>query len=133
MTTRRTKTQTAVLSLLRKQQGALSAYMLLDELRQTQPSISAPTVYRALAALIERGQVQRLESLNAYIASKEEGHEPPSILSICDDCGLVEQNAAPEVLEELTKLAGQTGFSTQRHVVEIHGRCANCDDGEAQA
>ncbi|MEM9147889.1 MAG: transcriptional repressor [Pseudomonadota bacterium] len=127
------RTQTAVLAMLRQQRGALSAYALLDAMRETNPTISAPTIYRALAALSERGEVQRLESLNAYIACKHGCEDQTSILSICDDCGLVEESAAPHLLEQLSKLAGRSGFATTRHVVEIHGRCASCDDAEGPA
>ncbi|MEM6357509.1 MAG: transcriptional repressor [Pseudomonadota bacterium] len=127
------KTQDAVLSVLRKQHGALSAYDLLGKLRRSKPTISAPTVYRALAALCEAGKVHRLESLNAFVACKDDCHDEASILSICDDCGAVEESVAPHVLAELSKVAGRSGFATSRHVVEIHGLCAACCDGGTRA
>ncbi|MEM8699392.1 MAG: transcriptional repressor, partial [Pseudomonadota bacterium] len=70
MSIRGKKTQAAVLAALRAHKGALSAYDLLAELRRTQPTISAPTIYRALAALGEMGAVHRLDSVNAFIAAK---------------------------------------------------------------
>ncbi|MEM6546986.1 MAG: Fur family transcriptional regulator [Pseudomonadota bacterium] len=133
MSDRSKKTQAAVLSVLRGQRGAMSAYTLLDELRTTKPTISAPTIYRALAALTECGQVHRLESLNAFIACKDSDRDQGSILSICDDCGAVEESVAPDLLAELSKVAGQSGFAALRHVVEIHGQCASCNRGGAQA
>lgn len=133
MKNRGRKTQAAVLSVLRRQRGALSAYALLDELRRTKPTISAPTIYRALAALIERGQVHRLESLSAFIACKDSDHDHASILSICDDCGAVEESVAPDLLAELSKVTGRSGFEALRHVIEVHGRCASCHGGEAPA
>ena len=124
--------QADVLDVLRDNGAPLSAYDVLAVLRQDIPKIAPPTVYRALAALTERGLVHRLESLNAFIACKCKSHEH-AILSICDDCGCVEENVAPELLSQLSSLTGQTGFQAERHVVEIHGVCASCSEEESPA
>ncbi|MEM6486732.1 MAG: Fur family transcriptional regulator [Pseudomonadota bacterium] len=127
------KTQAAVLSVLRRHRRALSAYELLGKMRDTHPRISAPTIYRALAALTELGQVHRLESLNAFIACKNRRHDCTAVLSICDDCGSIEESEAPDLVAELSKVTARSGFAALRHVIEIHGRCASCGDGEARA
>ena len=87
--------QTAVLAILRASDCPHSAYDLLESLKDIYPKIAPPTVYRALAALVERGQIHRLESLNAYIACQSEAHHQASVLSICEDCGAVEENFEP--------------------------------------
>lgn len=133
MSARGEKTQAAVLSVLRRHHGAVTAYEVLGELRRSNPALAPTTIYRALTALSERGLVRRLESLNAFIASKDGGHDSTSILSICDDCGIVEESAAPALLAEVSRVAGQSGFAAQRHVIEVHGRCAACDDGAAES
>ena len=60
--------QTAVLAILRASDRPYSAYELLESLNDIYPKIAPPTVYRALAALTQRGQIRRLESLNAFIS-----------------------------------------------------------------
>ncbi|MEM7026588.1 MAG: transcriptional repressor, partial [Pseudomonadota bacterium] len=98
------------------------------------PAPSAPTtIYRALSALTEQGRVHRLESLNAYIACQCDGHRQASVLSICDDCGIVEESVAPDVLKELSRLTGKSGFAARRHVIEVHGVCGTCGIGEVPA
>ena len=87
--------QTEILSILRDCKSPHSAYDLLESLKDIYPKIAPPTVYRALAALVERGQIHRLESLNAYIACQSEAHHQASVLSICEDCGAVEENFEP--------------------------------------
>ena len=67
---------------MRGAKSSHSAYDLLDELRGKYPKIAPPTVYRALAALIESGQVHRLESLNAYVACQRE--DSSSTINIFD-------------------------------------------------
>ena len=133
MSKRGEKTQAAVLAILRRHPRPLSAYDVLREMLPTTPKISPPTVYRALAALTERGQVHRLESLNAFIACRRQGQHRASFMSICDDCGSVEECAAPDVLRELSNIAGKSGFAPTRHVIEVHGVCLSCGGGQATA
>jgi len=122
--------QTEVLTVLRRHGGPLSAYDILGTFREATPKIAPPTIYRALAALTERGRVHRLESLNAYIACQCKGHRHASVLSICDGCGAVEESVAPDVLKELSRVAGKSGFAPKRHVIEVHGVCGTCGNEE---
>ena len=111
-----------------------SAYDILAKLREDHPKIAPPTVYRALSALTDRGHVHRLESLNAYVSCQcaDDHDHGPSVLSICDDCGGVEENVAPELMAQLSGVAAKSGFTAQRHVVELHGLCASCRTAEMQ-
>jgi len=133
MSKRGEKVQSDVLAVLRRRGGPLSAYEVLGEMRDSNPKLAPPTIYRALAALMERGRVHRLESMNAFIACQCDRHAQASILSICDDCGTVEESVAPGLIEELSSVAGQSGFQPARHVIEIHGLCASCGAGQAPA
>ncbi|MEM9523352.1 MAG: Fur family transcriptional regulator [Pseudomonadota bacterium] len=127
------KMQSEVLAVLCRHRGPLSAYAVLEELRQSNPKIAPTTIYRALTALTERGRVHRLESLKAFIACQCDRHQHASILSICGDCGAVEESIAPDLLKELSGIAGKSGFAPMRHVIEIHGLCVSCGTGEGAA
>jgi len=118
--------QAQVFDVLGKADGPLSAYDVLGELRSLHPKIAPTTVYRALSALTEKGRVHRLESLNAYMPCQCEEHAQEAVLAICDDCGSVEESVSPDVLEGIAHLTRKSGFSASRHVVEIHGTCADC-------
>lgn len=133
MSKRAASMQADVLRILRRRGGPLSAYNVLREMRETNPKIVPPTIYRALAALNARGRVHRLESMNAFIACQCDRHVQPPILSICDDCGQVEERIAPDVLESISGVVGKTGFMPQRHVIEVHGVCAACGSGPSPA
>lgn len=116
-----------VLAVLREANVAMSAYDVLDALRAAHPKIAPPTVYNALTALSNSGCVHRVESLKAYIACQCEGeHTHSSVLSICDECGTVEERVAPAILKNLSCFVEETGFAPQRHVIEVHGVCAAC-------
>lgn len=118
--------QSQIMTVLRTRRAALSAYDLLAALRPAYPRIAPPTVYRALTRLMERGEIHRLESLNAFIACRCTGGHDAAVMSICEDCGRIEESVAPDLFAALSALAGQSGFQSTRHVVELHGRCASC-------
>ena len=123
--------QTEILSILRDCKSPHSAYDLLEGLKDIYPKIAPPTVYRALAALVERGQIHRLESLNAYIACQSEAHHQASVLSICEDCGAVEENFEPDIVSRLSAALRKSGFSAQRHIIEVNGICESCRPAQA--
>ena len=127
MRTRGEEMQERILAILVHNRGALAAYDVLEQLRPSHPNIAPTTIYRALNALTERGQVHRLESRNAFIACTCVQHEHDAILSICNECGRVEESVAPKITTELSSLAGETGFAASRHVIEVHGVCALCN------
>ena len=119
--------RTKVLSIMRNASTPLSAYDVLGKLRVLNPKLAPTTVYRVLAQLNKSGQIHRLESMNAYVACQREHHKQTPVLSVCDDCGAVEENLAPQVLSALSDLVGQSGFSATRQVIELHGQCVSCN------
>lgn len=125
------KMQNEILAILLGASGALSAYDLLRELRATHPNIAPPTVYRALAVLTRKGRVYRVESLKAYIARQTDGAHRTPVVSICDDCGTIEEWLTPDVFKTLSRFVDATGFTPQRHVIELHGICADCGNRQA--
>lgn len=81
-----------VLRLMSLQQGAISAYDLLDLLRESEPQAKPPTVYRALDFLLEQGFVHKVESTNSYVLCHlfdQPTHT--SAMFICDRCGVVKE------------------------------------------
>ena len=125
---RGTKMQADVLAVLQQRGVPVSAYDVLGELRTSNPKIAPQTIYRALSSLMDRGEVHRVESLNAFIASRRNGHHRSSILSICDACGRFEDYAVADLSNELSSITGRIGFDATRHVIEVRGLCAACGD-----
>ena len=114
------------LDVLARADGPVGAYDVLAALRTVRPSAAAPTAYRTLTRLIEKGLVHRLESLNAYVACCAEHDGSAPLFSICDDCGTVGELAAPAVASQLAAAVGREGFEAEKQVIELHGRCAQC-------
>jgi len=120
-----------VLGLVLEADGPLTAYQLLDRLKETRGSAAPPTVYRALQFLMEQGLVHRLERLNAFIPCADAGdasghHHHPVQFLICRKCGRVAEIDDPAISEALARAAERQGFHPGTVVVELEGTCAAC-------
>ncbi|MCR9121673.1 MAG: transcriptional repressor [Phyllobacteriaceae bacterium] len=122
-----TKNQALVMGALSDADGPLSAYTILDRLRDD--GLRAPLqVYRALDKLVEFGLVHRLESLNAFVACRHpgcDGHQFTAFM-ICDECGSVIEIADTALARRLTGLAQDASFILEKSTVELRGLCAAC-------
>ncbi len=128
-----TKNQQSVLEKLEVANAPLSAYTLLDQLRER--GFRAPLqVYRALDTLMKEGYVHRLESLNAFVACSDphdhghaHGHSHGmTAFAICDSCGQVTELCDEKIGDRLGEWVGSTGFVANKAVIEFRGTCAKC-------
>ncbi|WEJ32581.1 Fur family transcriptional regulator [Devosia sp. SD17-2] len=127
MPTDLTRNQELVLGTLNKSQGPLSAYDILDRLRDD--GLRAPLqVYRALDKLVDRGLAHRLESLNAFVACADAHCHRKGLIAfaICSGCGKVDEFADPVIEGRLGEWAQGKDFTVERTTMEIRGRCADC-------
>ena len=123
---RLTELRRQVLGLILQADGPVTAYQLLDRLKETRKGAVPPTIYRALDFLLGERLIHKVERLNAFIACIEGGRSHPAQFLICGACGAVteiEDRAAARALEEA---AEQQGFHARNAVVEIEGICAAC-------
>jgi Fur family zinc uptake transcriptional regulator len=116
-----------VLTLILEAEGPLTAYQLLDQLRQVRKGAVPPTVYRALDFLIENHLIHKLERLNAFIpcAEADHGHHAVQFL-ICGTCGTVAEIEDVDVSKALAQAAQKAGFQPSNALVELDGTCALC-------
>ena len=118
--------QSDVLGILHAQDKPMTAYAILDQMRRDEPDIAAPTVYRALAALTDQGRAHKLESIKAFVPCRCNHESAVPVLTICGDCGSVDEHDGTRLLTELSAIAAQSSFDATRHIVEIHGQCDGC-------
>ncbi|MBN9031230.1 MAG: Fur family transcriptional regulator [Rhizobiales bacterium 63-7] len=124
-----TKNQGLVFDVLRRSEQPVSAYTILDKLRDH--GFRAPLqVYRALDKLLEFGLVHRLESLNAFVAC---AHPAESCcrhgtvaFTICNSCGHVDEFHDHEVDHRLEAFTKARRFKPEKTTIEIRGLCAAC-------
>ncbi|MDN3608917.1 zinc uptake transcriptional repressor Zur [Vibrio ostreicida] len=110
-----------------------TAYELLEDLKKSEPQAKPPTVYRALDFLLEQGFIHRVESTNSFIqccsgnANKHYSH-----LLICDKCSNVIELQDESLITSLASNAKKHGFTITNHVIESHGVCQSCSNGQAE-
>lgn len=129
---RLTSQRLSVLRLIAEQPGAISAYDLLDLLREVEPQAKPPTVYRGLEFLLEQGFIHKIESTNSFVMCTH--FERPSHISalfICDRCNSVMEKDAKDVSLEVNALAAEAHFYIRHSVIEAHGLCEPCHEIES--
>ena len=122
-----TKNQGLVYNILSDARGPLSAYAILDDLREH--GIRAPLqVYRALDKLLEMGLVHRLESLNSFVACQHPdcNKRATMVFTICTSCSGVSELTGEELEEMLNSLAGANDFNVHAATIELRGLCTEC-------
>lgn len=122
-----TRNQGLVLDALCRAEAPLSAYTILDRLRDE--GFRAPLqVYRALDKLLELGLVHRLESINAFVAcAHPHQHEHELIaFAICRNCGRVDEFSDATLEERLGRWARTHSFRPARTTIELSGTCGAC-------
>ena len=123
---RLTTNRRRVLELVWRNHEMVTAYELLELLQNEDPSTKPPTVYRALAFLLEQGLVHRIESANGFTRCEQPHVHASCQFLICDACGSVEEIHAEDVIVQLNGIAERDGFRPSYHTVELHGICCAC-------
>jgi len=123
-----TKNQTLVLGVLEKSHEPVSAYTILERLRDE--GFRAPLqVYRALDKLLAFGKVHRLESINAFVACSHAGHSHSggvTVFAICETCGKVNEFHDDIISERLALWQQKSDFKSEKTTIEIRGLCTKC-------
>jgi Fur family zinc uptake transcriptional regulator len=126
---RLTDSRARVLEIVAESHKPIGAYEILQRLATERGRAAPPTVYRALAFLVEQGFAHRIDSLNAFIACFDPERAHDAGFLICEQCKTVEEVATPALGTAVRAAVTASGFQPRRSVVEISGLCAACSRG----
>jgi Fur family ferric uptake transcriptional regulator len=103
-----------------------SAQDIYAELRADGAKIGLTTVYRALQALADAGQIDVLrtddgESVYRVCASGTHHHH-----LVCRRCGRTVEVAGPAVERWAETVGAEHGFTDVTHTLEVFGTCPSC-------
>ena len=115
----------AVLRAIADSKGHLTPTTLYQKVRDEQPNIGLVTVYRTLNVLAEVGLICKVhtgENARGYVRSPLEHHGH----IICSDCGKVIDFTGCDLNALEQRLARETGFAIEGHLLEFFGCCRDC-------
>lgn len=104
-----------------------SAYDIAESVSRTQGRrVAANSVYRILDLFVGANLARRVESANAYVANAHPDCVHDCIFLVCDACGQITHIDDDRLSAGVRASAEQAGFSVNRPVIEVRGRCAAC-------
>jgi Fur family ferric uptake transcriptional regulator len=124
---RRGGARSAIVELLDRQQCALSAYEIEDELRAGGRAVARASVYRVLDELAGVGALSRVEvgqDSARYEAARGGEHHHHHM--VCDTCGEVQPFADAELERAVHRLARRVAFDVAEHDIVLRGACPGC-------
>jgi Fur family zinc uptake transcriptional regulator len=122
---RLTPNRRLVLDTLVRENRAMRAYEILEQLEPLGSQWQPITVYRALNFLRRQGLIARLAGRNTFVAIDPQ-HPQTGIFLTCENCGtsLRTDNFLVEKLME--RNAGESSFRIRLEGIELLGTCAKC-------
>lgn len=118
-----TRARSAIASTACSIEGAFTVEQLALKVRRTAPRLGATaTVYRAVAAMLEAGSVEKVgvregHALYALCSASTHHHH-----IVCDGCGRTAHTECPVHIATTR----DDGFVVTRHEVTLYGLCADC-------
>ncbi len=123
---RLTPVRRRVLGLVWSSHKAVKAYDLLEQIEHEDGAQAPPTVYRALDFLMEHGLVHKVESINAFVGCAHPAETHGCQFFVCRGCGNITECCEESIRHAVERNARAIGFTPARHVLEVHGQCAEC-------
>jgi Fur family ferric uptake transcriptional regulator len=122
---RPTRQRAAVAAVLNQVEGFRSAQDIHTLLRESGDSTGLTTVYRALQAMADAGQVDvlRTDDGEAVYRRCSTGHHHHLV---CRTCGRTVEVDGPAVERWADRVARDHGFVDVSHTLEVFGTCADC-------
>ena len=93
---------------------------------QTPKNVAPPTVYRSLEFLLSEGLIHQLTSINASVPCCHPRAQHTAAFLICAQCERVQECSSLPVQEMMSFAEQDVGFTVERSVIELSGRCQAC-------
>ncbi len=123
-----TAMRSAVFEALASFDKPASAYDIADQVSKSQGRrVAANSVYRILDLFVGANLAMRVESANAYVANDHPDCLHDCIFLICDSCGQTTHLDNDKLSGGVRDAAKQAGFVPVRPVIEVRGKCGDCE------
>ena len=122
---RTTKQRREIVELLDSTDAFLTAQEIHELLQSHGSSIGLATVYRNLASLVERSEVDAVTAISGetrYRSCSTQHHHHLT----CSTCGHSVELSVQEIETICTTVARRHGFRNVSHTIELTGTCKRC-------
>ncbi|GAA2098685.1 Fur family transcriptional regulator [Actinomadura alba] len=116
----------AVRRVLAANEGFRSAQDIFADLRADGSKIGLTTVYRALQALSDSGEVDVLRTNDGEAVYRACATEQHHHHLVCRSCGRTVEVEGPTVERWAESIGKEHGFTEVTHTVEVFGTCPAC-------
>ena len=123
---RTTRQRAAIVELLDGRRDFRSAQQLHELLSAKGSPVGLATVYRAMQALSESGDVDVLRSGDGEALYRRCDRRAHHHHLVCRSCGTAVEIDGPSVEAWATKVGAAHGFTGIGHPIELFGTCAAC-------
>ena len=104
-----------------------SAYDIAEAVSKAEGRrVAANSVYRILDLFVGSNLARKVESANAYVANAHPDCLHDCIFLVCDSCGQTTHIDDDVITKSVRSAAKGAGFSPERPVIEVRGKCADC-------
>jgi len=122
---RPTRQRRAVAAVLEECSEFRTAQQVHEVLRAAGDNVGLSTVYRALQAMADAGEIDVLRS-DAGEAAYRKCSDSHHHHLVCRSCGRTVEVEGPTVEKWTRAVAGEHGFTDVSHTLEIFGTCSAC-------
>jgi Fur family ferric uptake transcriptional regulator len=120
-----TRPRQKVLEIITRADRHLTPAEIYRHANAESPQIGLTTVYRTLDLLVDLGYIQRVhfaDGCHSYAAiARPHGHH-----LVCSRCGRAVEFEDCDLEPLMKTLRAKTGYTIDLHVLELMGRCPNC-------
>lgn len=119
-----TRQRVAVLRVMAESPTTLSAQELWERSKRHCPELGLATVYRTLEALNTVGGVERVHAADGqgFVSCPSGDHHHV----VCVSCGRVAEFERCNLETLIPRVAEETGYQVQSHLLELAGFCPDC-------
>jgi len=123
-----TPMRAAVFGALNDFSRPASAYDIAESVSKAEGRrVAANSIYRILDLFVGANLARKVESTNAYVANAHPDCLHDCIFLVCDNCGQTTHIDDDDVTSTVRSAATKAGFAPVRPVIEVHGRCGDCE------
>lgn len=118
-----------ILRIIIQAKKPISAYEILNQLKQERDGAEPPTVYRVIEYFLEKHIIHKINAENKYVfCSQFESvmHHKHGFIFVCKKCLSANEISGQACIDLMRNLSESYQFSIDNSPIEVNGICLDC-------